>query len=102
MPSSRIITRTIWVLSLVSLLTDMASEMLYPIIPVYLKEIGFSFLLLVILEGAANFTAVLSNGYFDQVDLPFYYIWGIYSLGFPQTGSPRDFSKLNFLAIYCN
>jgi len=36
-----IITQNVWVLSLVSLFTDVASEMLYPIMPVYLKSIGF-------------------------------------------------------------
>ena len=40
--------------------------MLYPIIPVYLKEIGFSFLLIGLLEGLANFTAALSKGYFGK------------------------------------
>lgn len=34
------ISRTVWTLSLISLFTDMASEMLYPIIPIYLKSIG--------------------------------------------------------------
>ncbi len=36
-----IITQNVWVLLLVSLFTDVASEMLYPIMPVYLKSIGF-------------------------------------------------------------
>ena len=58
------ITRTIWILSLVSLFTDTASEMLYPIMPIYLKEIGFSVLLIGILEGIAEATAGLSKGYF--------------------------------------
>lgn len=62
----RIITRTIWVLSLVSLFTDMASEMLYPILPVYLRTIGFSFLLIGILEGVAEATAGLSKSYFGK------------------------------------
>lgn len=62
----RIITRTIFILSLVSLLADIASEMLYPIIPVYLKEIGFSVLLIGILEGVVNFTAGISKGYFGK------------------------------------
>ncbi len=53
-------------LSLVSLFADMASEMLYPIVPVYLKEIGFSILLIGILEGIAEFTAGLSKGYFGK------------------------------------
>ena len=34
------ISRTVWTLSLISLFTDMASEMLYPIMPIYLKSIG--------------------------------------------------------------
>jgi MFS family permease len=60
----RIINRTIWILSLVSLIADVASEMLYPVIPLYLKEIGFSVLLIGILEGFVNFTAGISKGYF--------------------------------------
>ena len=62
----KILNRTVIILSLVSLFADVASEMLYPIIPVYLKEIGFSVLLIGILEGVANFTAGLSKGYFGK------------------------------------
>ncbi len=61
------ITRTIWILSVVSLLTDAASEMLYPIMPIYLKTIGFSILLIGILEGVAEATAGLSKGYFGKL-----------------------------------
>ncbi len=60
------ITRTVWVLSAVSLLTDTASEMLYPIMPLYLQTIGFSILLIGILEGLAEATAGLSKGYFGK------------------------------------
>lgn len=67
MPSSRIITRTVWVLSLVSLLTDMASEMLYPVMPFYLESIGFSILLIGVLEGMAEAIAGLSKGYFGKL-----------------------------------
>jgi MFS family permease len=63
----KILNRTVIVLSLVSLLADIASEMLYPIIPVYLKEIGFSVLLIGVLEGVANSTAGLSKGYFGKM-----------------------------------
>lgn len=63
----RIITRTVLILSVVSLLADVASEMLYPVIPVYLKEIGFSVLLIGILEGVVNFTAGISKGYFGKL-----------------------------------
>lgn len=62
----KIINRTVWILSLVSLFADVASEMLYPVIPVYLKEIGFSVLLIGLLEGVANFTAGLTKGYFGK------------------------------------
>lgn len=61
------ITRTVWILSLVSLFTDMASEMLYPVMPVYLKSIGFSIVLIGILEGIAEATAGLSKGYFGKL-----------------------------------
>jgi MFS family permease len=60
------ITRTVWILSLVSLFADMASELLYPIVPVYLKEIGFSVFLIGLLEGVAEFTVGLSKGYFGK------------------------------------
>lgn len=63
----RIITRTVWILSIVSLLADIASEMLYPVIPVYLKEIGFSVFLIGLLEGVVNFTAGISKGYFGKL-----------------------------------
>ncbi len=63
----RVINRTVIILSLVSLFADVASEMLYPVIPVYLKEIGFSILLIGILEGVVNFTAGISKGYFGKL-----------------------------------
>jgi MFS family permease len=41
--------------------------MLYPVMPVYLKTIGFSVLLIGILEGIAEATAGLSKGYFGKL-----------------------------------
>lgn len=61
------ISKTVWILSLISMFTDMASEMLYPIMPVYLKSIGFSVLLIGILEGIAEAMAGLSKGYFGKM-----------------------------------
>jgi MFS family permease len=61
------ITRTIWILSLVSLFTDTASEMLYPVMPVFLQSIGFSVLLIGFLEGIAEATAGLCKGYFGKL-----------------------------------
>ena len=63
----RIITRTVWILSLVSLFADVASEMLYPVIPLYLQEIGFSVIWIGLLEGMAGFTAGISKGYFGKL-----------------------------------
>lgn len=60
------ISRSVWILSLISLFTDTASEMLYPIMPIYLKSIGFSIVLIGILEGVAEATAGLSKGYFGK------------------------------------
>lgn len=63
----KIITRTVWILSTVSFFTDIASEMLYPVMPIYLKEIGFSVLIIGILEGMAEATAGLSKSYFGKL-----------------------------------
>jgi MFS family permease len=67
MTKHRIINRTVWALSLVSLFTDVASEMLYPVLPLYLKSIGFTVLLIGVLEGIAEATAGLSKGYFGKL-----------------------------------
>lgn len=64
---TRVLTRTIWIVSMVSLFTDVASEMLYPVMPVYLQSIGFSILLIGVLEGLAEAVAGLSKGYFGNV-----------------------------------
>jgi len=65
--SMRIITRTVLILSVVSLLADIASEMLYPVMPIYLKEIGFTVFWIGVLEGVVNFTAGISKGYFGKL-----------------------------------
>lgn len=61
------ITRVIWILSLISLFNDVASEMLIPIMPLYLKSIGFSVLIIGILEGFAEAISGLSKGYFGKI-----------------------------------
>ncbi|HKJ33277.1 MAG TPA: MFS transporter [Balneolales bacterium] len=62
-----IITRTVLILSLVSLFTDISSEMLYPIMPLFLREIGFSVIGIGILEGLAQAVAGLGKGYFGNL-----------------------------------
>jgi MFS family permease len=61
------ITRTVFILSLVSLFNDIASEMLLPIMPIYLKSIGFSVMFIGLLEGLAEATSSLSKGYFGKI-----------------------------------
>lgn len=63
----KIITRTIWVLSLVSMFTDMASEMLYPIMPLFLQQIGYTAVFIGVLEGVAEATAGLSKSFFGKL-----------------------------------
>ncbi|MBM4157186.1 MAG: MFS transporter [Ignavibacteria bacterium] len=63
----KILSRTVILLSFVSFFTDMASEMLYPIMPLYLQSIGFSVLLIGVLEGFAEAISGLSKGYFGKL-----------------------------------
>ena len=53
-------------LSLISLFTDMASEMLYPVLPIYLQSLGFSIVLIGVFEGFAEALTGLSKGYFGK------------------------------------
>lgn len=87
MSKQKIFTHTIWILSFVSLFTDIASEMLYPVMPIYLKTIGFTALWIGVLEGVAEAVVGMSKGYFGKLSdetgkrLPFvklgYFLSGI-------------------------
>jgi MFS family permease len=62
------IPRQVLVLSLVSLCTDIASEMLYPITPIFLTSVlGSSMAVVGIIEGAAEVTSGLLKGYFGRL-----------------------------------
>lgn len=63
----KFLTKTIVLLSFISLFNDIASEMLYPIMPLYLKSIGFSIVVIGILEGFAEAVAGFSKGYFGKL-----------------------------------
>ncbi len=62
----KILSRTVVLLGFVSLFTDVASEMLYPVMPLYLESIGFTVAGIGLLEGIAEATAGLSKGFFGQ------------------------------------
>ncbi|GIV26690.1 MAG: MFS transporter [Bacteroidia bacterium] len=58
------ITRNILFLSIISFFTDVASEMLYPVIPLYLSTIGISVTGIGFIEGVAETLSALSKTYF--------------------------------------
>lgn len=60
----KFLTTTVLLLSWVSLFTDISSEMLYPVIPMYLASMNYSAAFIGLLEGVAEFIAGLSKGYF--------------------------------------
>jgi MFS family permease len=60
------ISKTVFFLGLISLFTDMASEMIYPVLPLFMESIGLSIVGIGILEGIAQATAGLSKGYFGR------------------------------------
>lgn len=59
------IPRQVLLLGLVSLFTDMASEMLYPVTPIFLSGVlGASMAIIGLIEGLAEVTAGILKGYF--------------------------------------
>lgn len=61
------ITRTVWLLSLISLMNDFSSEMLYPIIPLFLQQCGYGTAIIGLLEGVAELIAGLSKIYMGRL-----------------------------------
>lgn len=61
------ITRTVWLLSIISLMNDFSSEMLYPVIPLFLQQSGYGTALIGILEGVAELIAGLSKIYMGRL-----------------------------------
>jgi len=62
------IPRQVFILGMVSLFTDIASEMLYPVTPIFLTAVlGSSMAVVGIIEGIAEFIAGLLKGYFGNL-----------------------------------
>lgn len=80
----RFLTRTVLVLSLVSLFADIASEMLYPVLPAFLDGVGFGAVGIGLLEGVAVLIAGFGNAWFgslsDQLDRRYIFIRSGYLL----------------------
>ena len=61
------IPRQVFILGMVSLFTDIASEMLYPITPIFLTAVlGSSMAIVGIIEGIAEFISGILKGYFGN------------------------------------
>lgn len=60
----KFLTRTIVLLGVISLLTDVASEMLYPIMPAYLQSIGYGVMAIGVIEGVAEIFAGIAKVFF--------------------------------------
>ena len=62
------ISKHVFILGMVSLFTDIASEMLYPVTPIFLTTVlGSSMALVGVIEGIAEVTAGLLKGYFGNL-----------------------------------
>ncbi len=62
------ISKPVIILGLVSLFTDIASEMLYPVTPIFLTAVlGSSMAVVGVIEGIAEVTAGLLKGYFGNL-----------------------------------
>jgi len=61
------IPRQVFILGIVSLFTDIASEMLYPVTPIFLTAVlGSSMTVVGMIEGTAEFIAGILKGYFGN------------------------------------
>lgn len=61
--------RSVYLLAAISFFTDLASEMLYPVVPIYLAEVGYSVLFVGLMEGVAQLVVglvrIMSGAYAD-------------------------------------
>jgi MFS family permease len=90
-------SKTVILLSVVSLFADISSELLYPVLPLYLKSIGMGAIYIGILEGIADFTSGLSKTFFgkwsDKLGIRMPFVWAGYMLS--------SFSKA-FIGVFVN
>ncbi len=99
--------RQVVILSLVSLFTDIASEMLYPVTPIFLTTVlGTSMAAVGIIEGLAEVTAGLLKGYFgflsDKLGKRSIFVmigYGLSAISKPLPGLLPHFSTVLFSRI---
>lgn len=61
------IPKSVWILGFISLFTDFASEMLYPVTPLFLATLGASMSIIGLIEGLAEITAGILKGLFGVI-----------------------------------
>lgn len=61
------IPKSVWILGFISLFTDFASEMLYPVTPLFLVTLGASMSIIGLIEGLAEITAGILKGLFGVI-----------------------------------
>jgi len=63
----KFITKTVVLVSVISFFTDVASEMLYAVMPLYLQSIGYGVIAIGVLEGFAEAFAGISKVFFARL-----------------------------------
>ncbi|MEN9605029.1 MAG: hypothetical protein RJB39_714 [Candidatus Parcubacteria bacterium] len=63
----KFLTRNIVVVSIVSFFTDIASEMLYPILPLYIRKIGFGPLMVGVIEACSEAVSGFNKIFFGHL-----------------------------------
>lgn len=98
------IPKQVIILGLISLFTDMASEMLYPVTPIFLASVlGASMISVGVIEGLAEITAGFLKGYFgflsDKLGKRSIFIVGGYSISAVSKPLPGIFPKILIVLI---
>ena len=98
------IPKQVVILGLISLFTDMASEMLYPVTPIFLASVlGASMISVGVIEGLAEITAGFLKGYFgflsDKIGKRSIFIAGGYSISALSKPLPGIFPEIFVVLI---
>ncbi|MFZ0454276.1 MAG: MFS transporter [Ignavibacteriaceae bacterium] len=98
------IPKQVVILGLISLFTDMASEMLYPITPIFLASVlGASMISVGVIEGLAEITAGFLKGYFgflsDKLGKRSIFVVGGYSISALSKPLPGIFPNIFIVLI---
>ena len=100
MERKKIFSRTVILLSLVSLFNDISSEMLLPILPVYLSSIGFTAMWIGVLEGLAEAVSGLSKAYFGKLSDSFQHRTSFVRWGYAMSAVSKSMLVLSTFTVW--